>query len=176
MKTYVLTALVASLMGLGQAAMAQYSGCPHGSSASGSQVAYLNWRFIDPVTGQDVTFAAPNPYADKVYRMEIYLSGAPTGTRYEAIGLQGTADGFKVFSNQTNADNNTSEYSDGAISTGIAQDVGSSNKAVFYIRSLPSSDPNWSGQLTAFKALGQCYPSLIGYPSKFYKKTLIFRN
>lgn len=176
MKTYIMIAFVILLLGINEIATAQYAFCPHGSNPTTTQVGYLDWRFKDPYTGQVVINPA-DPQPDKVYQLEIFTSGAPTGTSYSNIGIQGTADGFKLHSSLNDANNDTNNWSDASISSGVGPDVGANQTAVFYIRSLPASDPNWSGQLTAFKAYGVCYPgSSIGYPNKYFKKTLIFKR
>jgi hypothetical protein len=173
MKTYILTAFVILLLGINETATAQYVGCPHGSSPTSGQPGYLAWRFKDPSTGS----VATNPQANTVYRLEIYTNGAPAGTSYSNIGFQGTADGFKVYSSLSDANNDTNNWSDASISSGVGPDVGADQTAVFYIRTLPSSDPDWSGQLTAFKVFGTCYPgSSIGYPNEYFKKTLTFKQ
>ena len=173
MKTYLLNAFFIFLLGINELATAQYVGYPHGSNPQTNQVGYLDWRFKDPTTGQ----IASAPEADKVYRMEIFTSGAPSGTHYSNIGIQGIADGFKIYYSLSDANSNNSNYQSAAtVSSGVGPDVGADQTAVFYIRTLAASDPDWQGQLTAFKAYGLCYPgSSIGYPNKFFKKSLIFK-
>ena len=173
MKTYILSAFIISLLCINKQASAQYSGCPHGSNPTTNQVAYVDWRFTDPATG----LPASAPDADKVYKMEIFTSGAPAGTHYSNIGVQGIADGFKIYFSLSDANSNNSNYQSAAtVSSGVGPDVGADQTAVFYIRTLAASDPDWQGQLTAFKAYGLCYPgSSIGYPNLFFKKSLIFR-
>lgn len=153
-------------------AFAQYSTCPH-IGPSGSQVGFITWQFRDPDTGQVVSLA-PHPLPDKVYQLEINYTG-PAGKHYNATGFQGLVDGFKLYSSVNGAINSPDSYfTEDQISTGLAIDGRSS---VWGIRTLPASDPNWSGQLTAFKAYGLCWESTLpGYPNKFYKKTLVFKQ
>ena len=175
MKTYIYNTFALLILSGFNFAMAQYDGCPHGNAASGSEVGHLAWRIKDPATGA-IVYSAPAP--NTVYQLEIYetpFDGTPPNyIHYVNIGIQGTADGFKLYSSVSSAINNPNDYfDDQTISSGVGPDVGLSGVAVFGIKTLPASDPNWSGQLTAFKAYGICYPSQSGYPNKFYKKTLV---
>ncbi|MBC3789301.1 hypothetical protein [Spirosoma utsteinense] len=171
MKKYLLLMLGALLLSAAQEAVAQYTGCPH-SGPSGSEVGQVAWRFKNPDTGVIVTGSPqPNTY----YQLEIYYSGSPS-SYYSTIGIQGSADGFKLYTSVAYAKAYPNNYaSDTELSQGTGKDVGANQTAVFGIKTLPASDPNWSGQLTAFKAFGLCYPgSAIGLPNKYYKKTLVF--
>ena len=173
MKTYILFVIGLYLIGSSNVAKAQYNGCPNQGS---DVVGHLDWRLRDASTNAVIS-SAPQP--GTIYKLEIYETPynpvSPDYRDYQTVGIMGSADGFKVYSSVYNAQNNPNDYfSDATLAAGVGPDVGTSGGvATFGIKTLDASDPNWSGQLTAFKAYGQCYPSLIGYPSKFYKKTLV---
>lgn len=153
--------------------MAQYNGCPH--QTPGDVTGHLAWRLKNPATDA-VYEGAPQP--NTVYKLEIYESPlnavAPDFRGYDNIGIEGFIDGFKLYQSVEAAQNNpNSYYSEATISSRVGPDVGLNGVAVFGIKTLDANDPNWSGQLTAFKAYGLCYPEIPGYDNKVYKKTLV---
>lgn len=154
-------------------AFAQYATCPH-TGPSGSQVGFITWQFRDPDTGQ-LAVGPSHPLPDKIYQLEINYTG-PANKRYNATGFQGLVDGFKLCSSLNQAiDYPDNYFTEDQVNSPSGLAIDGTN-SVWGIRTLPASDPNWSGQLTAFKAFGLCWEgTLPGYPNKLYKKTLIFR-
>ncbi|QMW05444.1 hypothetical protein [Spirosoma foliorum] len=172
MKTFNLFVLGFMVLGLLNQAIAQYASCPN----SGTDVTgHLAMRLRNPTTGVLYTGA---PQANTVYQLEIYETPysvvPPNYVHYENIGIMGVADGFKLYQSASTAQNSPNDYySAAAISSGVGPDVGASGGvAVFGIKTLDASDPDWSGQLSAIKAYGECTSSIAGYPAKYYKKVL----
>ncbi len=165
MKNYTLLLFVFLAAGQFNWVSAQsYPGCPH-TGASGSAVGLVGWRIKDPSTDAVIT---TSPQPSTLYKLEIFYTGS-AGSYYSNLGIQGVADGFKLYSSVSLAQNSPNSYfSDSDIQLGVGRD--GSGPAVFGIVTLDASDPNWSGQLTAFKAYGLCYDTSL--PNKYYKKTL----
>lgn len=100
---------------------------------------------------------------DTVYKLEIYETPynpvPPLFISYQQIGVQGLIDGFRLYGSVGQAISSPGDYfPDWAIAAGLTKDVGSTGGvSTWGIKTLPASDPNWTGQVLAFRGYAVCH-------------------